>query len=559
MTWNYTYNPVIWLSFLTVLLLIALGVYSWPRRKMPGVLPFIAALLFAALWLLGSIMEFVNVDVSAKIFWIKFQAAWHLPAATAITCFILDYVWPGRWITRRVVTLLAIPSLLILLMIVTNDVHLLVWSSFEAGAVIVPQFGVLSWIGIAIGYSLLIVNFTVFVWLFLHSPQQRGFVIIIIAAQLVMRVLYLLERTQVVQPGLPGDSISIGFAYVLYAIALFRFHVLDPIPLARQAVIAQMPDGMLVLDLEERVLGLNPAAAQILSATEKQVKGRSVRDLLPVYLEERLSEGECEVVFKTEQQEIRHFILAVSALKDWRGLDAGRLLLLRDVTAQKLAQEQLLEQQRALAIMNEREHLARELHDSIGQTLGYAGFQVEAACTLIEKGHVDTASTQLNRLTGILHEAHADVRAHILHLQAAPGPQQPYFTALHHYLKGFTHNHGIQIVFHVDDRLPEDYFSADVGMQIFRILQESLSNARKHGKAHCIEVAFTRQDHLVRMTIQDDGAGFDGGHIVSPPGSHFGLRFMHERAQELGGSLIVVSKPGKGTQVVLEIPEEEQG
>jgi two-component system, NarL family, nitrate/nitrite sensor histidine kinase NarX len=94
-------------------------------------------------------------------------------------------------------------------------------------------------------------------------------------------------------------------------------------------------------------------------------------------------------------------------------------------------------------------------------------------------------------------------------------------------------------------------------MQIFRILQEALSNARKHGKAHCVEVSFTREDHLVRLSVQDDGAGFDTHQFSRATENHFGLRFMRERAEELGGSLTVISQPGQGTRVMLEIPERE--
>jgi hypothetical protein len=97
---NYAYTPAIWPSVITVLLLILLAIFSWRRRSVPGALPFTVAFLFGALWVVGVSLEVAAVDASTKIFWVKYQATWVLPSAMAITCFLLEYAWPGRWLTR---------------------------------------------------------------------------------------------------------------------------------------------------------------------------------------------------------------------------------------------------------------------------------------------------------------------------------------------------------------------------------------------------------------------------------------------------------------------------
>jgi signal transduction histidine kinase len=550
------FPAAIW-PLINILLLVALALYSWPRRRLPGVLPFSAALFLAALWATGSLMEYISIDPNVKKFWIQFQAAWQLPAATGITCFILDYVWPGRFVTRRVVALLSIPSLFFFILIFTNDYHHWIWRDIILNGRPNPVLGPGGWIGIAVGYTFVIVDFIVFAWLFLQSPQHRGFVLIMLAGQLSLRTLYLLERANVLLLEVPRDVYGIAVAFVMYAFALFRYQVLDPVPFARQMATAQMRDGMLVLDNEGRLASLNRAAEAILGEKAKNTIRKPVQLLLPAYPFDQSPEMEGEIEITLGTEKVRQYTLAVSLLKDWRRLPVGRLLLLHDVTAQKQAQAQLLKQQQTLATLHERERLARELHDSIGQVLGYASLQLEAACRLMNKGQVDEASSQLGRMAVVLQDAHADVRTHILDLQAAPAPQQPYFDALRHYLKGFTNNQGIQALLSVADDLDEDYFSPDDRMQIFRILQEALSNARKHGKARCVEVSFKREDHLVHLSVQDDGAGFDTDQFSRATENHFGLRFMRERAEELGGSLAVISQPGQGTRVVLEIPERE--
>ena len=88
---------------------------------------------------------------------------------------------------------------------------------------------------------------------------------------------------------------------------------------------------------------------------------------------------------------------------------------------------------------------------------------------------------------------------------------------------------------------------------MLRIIQEALSNVRKHARAHCACVSFTSDGARARITVADDGQGFDLV-AVGRQGEGFGLRAMRERAEGLGGTLAVTSCPGQGTQVVVEVP-----
>jgi PAS domain S-box-containing protein len=550
MTWNYAYTPQIWPPVFTVVVLIALAVYSYRRRSVPGALPFTFALLFGALWAAGYVLEYLAVDLAAKITWVKFQMAWQLPSATAVAFFLLEYAWPGRWLTRRNLALLSIVPLLVILLILTDHLHHLVWRGFVFNKTVTPLLGPLGWIAIVYAYSFTVINFIVFAWLFIHSPQHRWAVVLIVISQIFLRAAYLLEKTQTLQ----SDLVVIGMAFVclMYTVALFPFHLLSPLPLARQKVIDQMREGMLVLDTEGRVAGLNPAAAAILGLAEEQARGRPLQEVLPSY--PPLQDGslrEAEISLGTGPG-ARAYLLATSSLKDWRGQNAGRLLLLHDVTEQRRFQAQILEQQRVVATLSERERLARELHDSLGQVLGFASLKLGAARKLAADGKLEKADDQMAHLESILSDAHADVREYILNLRTAPSSDQPFFDTVRHYLDGFRQNYGIQVLLNVADDLSQSPIPAEAQMQVFRILQEALSNARKHGQARCVQVSFAAQDGLVRMVIQDDGQGFDATQPERE--GHYGLKFMRERAEQSGGRLEVNSAPGKGTLVEVEIP-----
>jgi signal transduction histidine kinase len=566
MSFSYAYTPQIWPSVITALLLFALTVYSFRRRSVPGALPFSFALLFGVLWMVGASLEVAAVDASAKIFWIKFQAVWLLPSATAVTCFLLEYAWPGRWLTRRNLILLSIPCLLNFGIILTNDLHYLAWQGFARDGKVIPLNGPGNWVFLVYAYGLSLVNLVVLAWLFIRSPQHRWPVALMLTGQIALRVIYALEAVQIIRSDLPIEAITFWFPIAMYAIALFGFRIFDPIPLARQTVIAQIRDGMLVLDPQGRVVSLNPAAEIILDASIKHVQGKPIGKLLlgfpepgppltgtatpPKLLEMNIS----------LKGEAHHYELEFSPLLDFRGFPIGHLLLLHDVTEQRRSQAQILEQQRALARLNEREHLARELHDGLGQELAAAHLQASTARLLLDRGETTQVSECLNTLADTTLQAEADMREYLLGAQSVVSTDHSFFTALREYIGGFSRQFGLPVELNVLPELEGQDLPQSIVVQLLRIIQEGLSNVRKHAHARCAQVSLTTSGALLQVIISDDGLGFDPSAVVTQPGSGFGLRSMRERVEELGGVLQIDSALGKGTRVVVEMPwEERQG
>lgn len=556
----YAYTPMLWPLTAAVVFLLALAAYGWRRRDVTAALPFALGSFLAALWAGGATMEYAAVAPATQIFWIKFQTCLMLPATTAITVFILEYAWPHRRSARRDLLLLSLAPLAMFVLVLTDARHHLVWRSFAVvGESVIPAAGPASWFFFIYSYVLGFAGIVILVWLFLRSPQQRRPVAIMIAGQIAARLIFTVSFLRLAPTDWPLDVLAITVVFLMYGVALFAFHLFDPVPAARRMVIEQLQAGVLVLDAHGRVAALNPAAEEILGAPTGGARGRSLRELLPAYPAAALAESkEIELALDgAAGQEPRVYTVANSLLKDWRGLEVGRLLLLHDITAQKTTQTQFVEQQRVLAALHEREFLARELHDSIGQVLGYTGFQLEAALQLLRNGETDTAVAQITRLAGIVREAHADVRAYILDLRTTPATQEPFFSALRHYLDGFSQNYGIQTVLCPGKQVDEELLAPETRVQLFRIVQEALSNARKHGRPRCVEVRFARENGRVCLIIEDDGLGFDPNLLPTAGEQHFGLRFMHERAAILGGSLNIETAPGTGVRVVVAFPLKE--
>ena len=296
-----------------------------------------------------------------------------------------------------------------------------------------------------------------------------------------------------------------------------------------------MQVGVVVFDTDWQIVSVNPAGNKMLGVSKGDANGMTWKDLahskeaLPA-LSSIDAVGEAKACELPEfslgnGSNVRRYTATISSLQDFRGLQVGHLLMLHDVTQQSLAQDQIVEQQRALATLRERERLTRELHDSIGQVLGYASFQADAARQLIDNGQVTVAVDQLTRLAAVLQDAHADVREHILNLCTTPSSQGSFFVAVQDYLQGFMNTYGMETRCMIDSELGETPLAPESQMQMFRIMQEALSNARKHSKARHLLVTFEDGPGSVRMSIADDGCGFDAVASGCGDGIHLGLRF----------------------------------
>jgi PAS domain S-box-containing protein len=568
----YQFTPYMLPMLASAVFSFALAIYGWRRRAVPGALPFSILMTLVALSLIGTIFQEAARDEPTKIFWFKVQYFLQGPIVFAGLYFVMEYAHLNPFLNRLTLTAMCVIILVASLLIITNDVHHWVWlgfrEAFDGTVQSLDNTGYL--ILTAIGLLAAFTNLPILIWLFIRSPQHRLPVAVILCGQLSVRTAYLLDIANInTFAPIALSLLALNFRALMYAIALFGLRIFDPVPMARRTAIEQMREGMIVLDAHWNIADLNPAAEKIFAVRAMRAKGRKASQVLPTYMDAPMQLDEpgaaySEITLGTGSA-ARIYSLHLSPLSDPRGFALGYLILLYDVTEQKQAQSQLVEQQRVMATLEERERLARELHDSVGQVLGYANLQLGATRKLLDDGQTAIANGQLARLSHIIQDAHADVREHILNLSVTAFSSQPFFTALQNYLDGFSQNYGIATRLIVDKGFDAGTFAPETQMQLFRIIQEALSNARKHAAARSVQVQFELAASHACITIQDDGRGFDpaflndeGTHAPHPFGSagvkRFGLRFMRARAEQMGGNLSVDSMPGAGARIVVQVP-----
>lgn len=334
----------------------ALAFYAWRRRAARGAGAVVLMMLAVFVWSFGYAFEIGATGLGAKVFWAKVEYLGIVTVPFAWLVFALRYAGWDRLITRRN---LALVPLATLLLVATNEARGLIWSRTAlspSGRFLTLDYGAGSWVYWAYSYALLVLGTYFLVSMLVRSPrvyrEQGAALLVAVAAPWVGNGVYVTGLS-------PAPNLDLTpFAFLLSGAAiswgLFRFRLLDIVPVARDAVIEGMDDGVVVVDTEGRVVDLNPAARRILDRPGGDPVGDTLRRLasrLDALLAD-VPEDERAEVRLGESTARRSYDLAISPLCDRAGRQTGRLLVLHDVTERKRAEEELIRQKAELARSN---------------------------------------------------------------------------------------------------------------------------------------------------------------------------------------------------------------
>lgn len=223
--------------------------------------------------------------------------------------------------------------------------------------------------------------------------------------------------------------------------------------------------------------------------------------------------------------------------------------------AHRRAEEaQTAAQQRA--VVEERERIGRELHDGLAQLLGYVGAKATAVRLLLQQGQQTAAEKQLQQLEQAARELFTDVREAILGLKLSGRVGGGLGAALTEYVATFRQLSCLPVDVSIAPTLAAVQLDAETEWQLFRIVQEALTNVRKHAAASRAWVHLQNGGRQLRLTVGDDGHGFSADPLTgnaSHHRPHFGLSSMRERAEAIGAQLTIESPPDGGTLVTLQL------
>lgn len=217
--------------------------------------------------------------------------------------------------------------------------------------------------------------------------------------------------------------------------------------------------------------------------------------------------------------------------------------------SQRLATEKVEDQEARIQEMieQERNRLARELHDSVSQQLFAASMMMSAINETKKESENERETKQLKLVEEMIHQSQLEMRALLLHLRPVALKNKTLQEGIEELLIELSQKVTMEIHWKVEE------FPLDKGVEdhLFRILQESISNTLRHSKANGLEVLLVKRDDFAILRIVDDGIGFE---VTEMKAGSYGMQNMHERALEVGGTLKVISVKNKGTRLEVKIP-----
>ena len=213
--------------------------------------------------------------------------------------------------------------------------------------------------------------------------------------------------------------------------------------------------------------------------------------------------------------------------------------------------ERLDKEANTLSIMRERTNIANELHDSLAQTLASVKYQVRVLDETIHQGDEAATWQELERIESTIDEAHTELRALIAHFRLPIGECNLVVSA-EQIVERFKQDcDGIHVF--LQKEWPDTTLPAHIELQVLRIIQEALTNARKHSGASTVRVLMRGDNNgHYAILVEDDGIGISERQKQNTSGEHVGFSVMQDRASRIGGTLAIEGEPGEGVQVRLE-------
>ncbi len=562
---HFQYVPFIWPLAVSAAVTAALTVYALRHRSVRGALPFGICMLLTALWSGGYALEIAGADLETMMFWTKVQSMAYSFNPVIWLVMVFLFIDRERWITRRNILLLLVLPALTVAMAWTNGLYGLMWQNAGMDMsgtfpVVTKTYGSWFWVIAAYSYILNIISeLLLAVSLRRKSSlyrEQSLALFIGLLLLILMNLQYILKIGSVSLYDL--TPVAAGVSGLIIAWGIFRYRLFDIVPVARENIIENMDDGLIVLDARNRIADMNRTAKTIFGDSSVRSIGQEAEAFYknqPAFAGISCNEESQpkELVIQQEDSQ-KTYEVSYIPLQDRQGNSNGLTVILHDVTERRQVQARLLEQQRALAMSEERERLARDLHDNLGQIFGFVNVQAQAIAHELEENKIESASQKVKRLVEVAQSAHEEMREYIRSVKITAAAQKNFVSAIKQVIEQYKNQTGISIKLLISDEQLIEALEPFVKMQMSNIFKEALNNIRKHAEAKQVSIEIKADGNAIRAVIEDNGRGFDVMNCKKEPGHGLGLNIMRERAGEIGGEIRISSAPEKGTRISLCVP-----
>lgn len=344
MEWQY--NPYSVLLLLSAVTTTFVAGVAWRRRRTLRVMPLFVLMVAQSVWAISAAMRGFSIELEAMRFWLGVAYAGAVVVPAAFLAFALDLSGFHDWLTTRTLLTLAIEPVVALALEWTNPWHHLFWPVTEVqrdGARLILHFtyGPLFWINVAYSWFLVALGIGLLAQAAARAARpQRGQPTIALLGAIVPMATSVMDSLGMT-PGHNVTPLAFSVSGLVFAYGLLRHQLLDLVPIAREAIIENMADGVLVLDPVNRVVDVNPAALRFFGTNARALIGKPAEEILAPWADHRdrlraVQEVREEIFLGGTLQ--RYYDLRISPISDRRGRLRGRLIVTRNVTERKQAE-----------------------------------------------------------------------------------------------------------------------------------------------------------------------------------------------------------------------------
>lgn len=346
----YQVTLIVVLLFIATFINFIATYISWQRRRSKGGNYFALGMSGITFWTLAAALDYAAVSIPLKVFFATLEAWGYLFAFPFFTLFAISFAGHGGWLKKGWLKFLFIfiPFTNILL-VTTNSLHGWIWQGFtqSTGNVVIFEHGPgFPWI--LITTNLMTLTIIVNLW----DASRKGSEISRRQGRLLLyAILFPLAANLLYHFGIGGvkgvdwTSITFSITGLLFLRALYGSRLLDLVPIAREKLVDSLRDGMIVLDMQNRIVDVNIAGAKVIGISPEMLIGKDLTEVVPLAqsLFEQAPDHEINAELELGSKDKRYFDVLISPLRETHQMVAGRLIVFRDITHRKENELRLLQ------------------------------------------------------------------------------------------------------------------------------------------------------------------------------------------------------------------------